>query len=469
MNVQERSTACEGLRFFHRVIRHPSPRFTPTMFISGAFQTMDSWARFAEAFAPHTTVLLVDPPGMGRSDTLPPDFGIDFLAGCLEQVLDENGIGRANLIAASYGTPSAYHLAATRPDRVDRIVLAGTMKELPGHLRTRIAGTVEMARKGMREALAHECADGMLCDDPERAIEKRKLAARVLRSGIVRMSDADLLNYAANTERLLNHEPLDLSIRIHGPQALVFTGEHDVFTYPDACREVASAFARVWFTTIRRADHLFHLERLDAVVSLILGFSARTLGGQATDEWHTLEALNAPMPPGPQNRSCPHSSPSEPRVHDVVVDRTESVTEPEGGCGSARKERARGTRPYPAMRCRPWSAACGREGCPCPVRGPRGHGGSRRTTGGRNGFASMERRAVEIGARLEIDSGPGRGTTLTRDFHPHVPALSVTRSGLVSRIAALGRMIMRGGARARGAGLPGTGHELQGRRPQPPG
>jgi pimeloyl-ACP methyl ester carboxylesterase len=318
MNVQERSTAREGLRFFHRIIRHPAPRFTPTMFVSGAFQTMDSWARFAEAFAPHTTVLLVDPPGMGRSDTLPPDFGIDFLAGCLEQVLDETEVGRANLIAASYGTPSAYRLAAVRPDRVDRIVLAGTMKELPGHLRTRIAGTVEMARKGMREALAHECADGMLCHDPERAIEKRKLAVRVLRSGIVRMSDADLLNYAANTERLLNHGPLDLSVRIHGPEALVFTGEHDVFTRPDACREIASAFERGWFTMIRRADHLFHLERWNAVASLILGFSARTLGAHATDEWHPLEALNAPMPP--ELRTALPPSSSEPRVHHVVAD-----------------------------------------------------------------------------------------------------------------------------------------------------
>lgn len=72
-------------------VEHFAPRFTPTLFVSGAFQTMDSWARFARAFAEHTTVLLCDPPGMGTSDLLPAEVGVDFLAGCLEQVLDESG------------------------------------------------------------------------------------------------------------------------------------------------------------------------------------------------------------------------------------------------------------------------------------------------------------------------------------------------------------------------------------------
>ena len=51
----------DGLRFAHRARLHPDPGFTPTLFVSGAFQTMDSWTRFERAFAPRTTVLLVDP------------------------------------------------------------------------------------------------------------------------------------------------------------------------------------------------------------------------------------------------------------------------------------------------------------------------------------------------------------------------------------------------------------------------
>ena len=239
--------------------------------------------------------VLVDPPGMGESDLLPADAGVDFLAACLAQVLDEHGIDRAAVISASYGTPAAFTLAAQCPDRVDRVVLAGTMKELPSHLRTRIAGTIELALRHDRESLALECVDGMLCHDPRAEIDRRGSAARVLRSSIARMTDAELMKYAANTERLLNHEPLALTPRIRGPEALVFTGEHDVFSAPAACREVASAFDRGWFTTLRRADHLFHLQQWDAVSELILSFAARTLGSEETDGWLELEALHSPL------------------------------------------------------------------------------------------------------------------------------------------------------------------------------
>lgn len=278
MSIEERWTQRSGLRFAHRIRRHAAPRFTPTLFVSGAFQSMDSWTRFMRAFAPQTTVLLVDPPGMGRSDPLPAEVGVDFLADCLEQVLDEHGIERANIVAASYGTPSAFELARTRPERVERLMLAGTMRELPAHRRERIAHTIELARRREREALADEVVSGMLCHDPMLAIERRKAAARVLRASVLRMSDLDLDKYAANTERLLTAPPLDVSATIVGPEVLAFTGEHDVFTPPAENRRVAAAFARAWFTTVRFADHLFHLQRAETVASLLVRFAGRALG-----------------------------------------------------------------------------------------------------------------------------------------------------------------------------------------------
>jgi pimeloyl-ACP methyl ester carboxylesterase len=58
------------VRYCCRVTAHVRPEFAPIVFLSGAFQTMDSWARFAKAFTPLTTVVLVDLPGTGRSDVL---------------------------------------------------------------------------------------------------------------------------------------------------------------------------------------------------------------------------------------------------------------------------------------------------------------------------------------------------------------------------------------------------------------
>jgi pimeloyl-ACP methyl ester carboxylesterase len=267
----------EGLRYCHRVLRHPNPQFAPTLFLSGAFQTMNSWARFANLFVPYTTVLLMDPPGMGWSDVLPPEFGVDFLAGCVDQLVETHQFRRINIIAASYGTPAAYRFAQLHPDRVDRIVLVGTMKEIPGHIRQKVTASVATAMSGNRERLAEQVVDGLLCRDPHLAVDRRAVAERVLRSALLRMSDMELRQYAANTTRLLRHEALNLTQRVRGPEALVFTGEHDCFTLPGHCKEVADAFDSGLFTTVRRADHLLHLEQFDVVSTLFLRFMQGTL------------------------------------------------------------------------------------------------------------------------------------------------------------------------------------------------
>ena len=266
-----------GLRYCYRVLPHGRPEFEPTLFLSGAFQTMDSWARFASLFAPHTTVLLMDPPGMGRSDLLPPEFGVDFLAACVHQLIDTERIDRINIVAASYGTPAAYRFAQLHPERVGRIVLAGTMKEIPDHLRDRVRETVDTALTGNRELLAQQVIDGLLCRDPLRAVDRRGVAERVLRSGLMRMSRTELRQYAFNTTRLLDHEPLELDKPVRGPKALVFTGEHDCFTIPERCREVAEAFESGLFTTVRRADHLLHIEQFEVVSALLMRFMRETL------------------------------------------------------------------------------------------------------------------------------------------------------------------------------------------------
>lgn len=271
----------EGLRYQYRVMRHSAPEFPPTLFVSGAFQTMDSWARFARAFQPHTTVLLVDPPGMGQSDLLPAHFGVDFLAECLLHLMDGLGYERINVVAASYGTPAAFRLAQLHPDRLERVVLAGTMKRIPDHIQGKVRESIETALRGDLETWGDQVVEGLLCRDLSLPVERRTLSERVLRGGLARMSDHELQQYAENSTRLIEHEPLDVGLRIRGPEVLAFTGEHDCFTIPADCREVARTFERGWFTTIDRADHLFHIEQFDVVVELLLRFARGTLGEHA--------------------------------------------------------------------------------------------------------------------------------------------------------------------------------------------
>ena len=136
------------------------------------------------------------------------------------------------------------------------------------------------------------------------------VARRLVTRQFERMGPAGRVRYCCNTRRQLDHLNLDLEAA-PGVPVLVFTGEHDVYTQPSACREIADAFDEAVFTTIRRADHLFHLERFEATLSLVSWFLMGTRLANTEDytsfERHTrcrrphaLAATLAPQPAAPQ-------------------------------------------------------------------------------------------------------------------------------------------------------------------------
>ncbi len=261
----------DGRKFQGRIFTHPSSSATPIFFLSGAFQTMDSWKKFVEFFAPHRTVLLADLPGTGSSDVLPKEYSLDFLAESARMVLDHCGVERSHIVGASYGSPIAYRMAQLWPERLFRMVLAGVMKKVPEHKWQRVFNTIRMVDEGRMKEFALETLDGMLCNDPEKTIARKPLVHRLLGTQLEKMGPADRIKYQQNTLRLLHLEPLDLSNPPRVP-TLCFTGEHDVFTTPGYCREIAAAIPGSVYTTLKDADHLFHIEQLEHTLNLFHHF-----------------------------------------------------------------------------------------------------------------------------------------------------------------------------------------------------
>jgi pimeloyl-ACP methyl ester carboxylesterase len=267
----EGTVEIDGYRCAFRRTGRSDPARLPVFFIAGAFQSMASWKHFVEHFEPTTSVLIADLPGTGDADVLPSDRGLDFLADAACALMDAGGIERAYVVGASYGSPVAYRLAQRHPERVARVALAGVMRKIPDHRRSAARATLDAASAGDTAAFAQRVIEGLLCGDPERPIERRRLATRVLSGQLRQMGELDLRRYQENTERLLHHTELDLD---HPPTApaLVFTGEHDIFTTPEYCREVAAALPNALYTTIKRADHLFHIERFGVTLALLARF-----------------------------------------------------------------------------------------------------------------------------------------------------------------------------------------------------
>ena len=76
-------------------------------------------------------LVLVDNRGTGHSDRPGGAFSVADMAGDVLAVLDAAGIARAHVLGMSLGGMVAQEVAITHPDRVDRLVLAGTTPGWP--------------------------------------------------------------------------------------------------------------------------------------------------------------------------------------------------------------------------------------------------------------------------------------------------------------------------------------------------
>ena len=270
--MTERWLTIDGYRYACRV--HPGPaRARPVFFLNGAFQTMDSWGRFVDHYRRSRTVILCDLPGTGESDELPAAFGLDFFGRALRLVLESAGVPQTHLFGASYGAPVAYRFAQMYPERVGSMTLAGVARQLPDHVRARTAGTLEIVRTGRLVEFAREGVDILIGAEAATRVVRSHVVRRVLESALARLTSRQQRQYIAATTRLLTHAPLDLAAP-PSARTLVLTGEHDIYTRPEDCREVADALPHARFVTIPRAGHLFHLERPDIAIDVFSEFLA---------------------------------------------------------------------------------------------------------------------------------------------------------------------------------------------------
>jgi 3-oxoadipate enol-lactonase len=96
------------------------------LLVHGLGYTRAGWGPLREHLARRYRVLSFDNRGIGESDIPAGPYTVEELAGDALQVLDEAGVDRAHVVAASLGGCVAQALAADHPERVERLVLACT-------------------------------------------------------------------------------------------------------------------------------------------------------------------------------------------------------------------------------------------------------------------------------------------------------------------------------------------------------
>lgn len=97
----------------------------PCLLLNGLSRPMQSWASFGAALRDRTTIA-IDVPGVGESHAPVVPYTMPMLADMAIGVLDAFGFAKADIVGFSFGGALAQQIAASHPDRVNRLVLLAT-------------------------------------------------------------------------------------------------------------------------------------------------------------------------------------------------------------------------------------------------------------------------------------------------------------------------------------------------------
>ena len=235
------------------------------------------WRTVAPALAlARRTAFAIDMLGYGESDRpFGEDFGIAAQAEYLDRAMTALRVPRATIVGIDVGGGVALRLAATRPERVDRLILINSVAfdELPaGDVKAMQRNTARFALQASRGVLGaapllSPVLEGSVADPahmPPRLVA-RYLAPYVGKDGV---SHLLVLGRSIRADDL---EDLDLG-RITAPTLIVW-GDLDNWSEPSLPDRLATAIRHSRLVRVPNAARLVPEETPDYLAQLIIDFT----------------------------------------------------------------------------------------------------------------------------------------------------------------------------------------------------
>lgn len=259
--VAERTAVSGGVRIAYDVRGSGEP----LLLVHGLGYARWGWEPVAHKLAERFTVVLFDNRGVGASDSPPGPYTVLQLAEDAVAVLDDAAIGRAHVLGTSLGGMVAQELAARRPERVRRLLLACTTPGLAGYpmpgqtvrllLEAPMLPAKERLRRLVRNALAEPA-------DPE--LVERILAHRLA-------SPQEPAAWRAQAAAGATFDALDRLGEIRA-RTLVLQGTADVVVDPRNAGVLAERIPEAHAVLFEGAGHLFFWEEPARFVQVVSDF-----------------------------------------------------------------------------------------------------------------------------------------------------------------------------------------------------
>lgn len=238
------------------------PAGAPALVLSGSLgSTAAMWEPQLPALGDRFRVIRYDHRGHGRSPVPPGPYRIDELTDDALALLDRLGVERAHFCGLSMGGMVGMRLAATAPERVDRLVLCGTSAQLgpPEQWAQRAAavragGTGSIAGTVVGRWLTAPYAAG----HPEQVQWLQAMVASIPDDG-----------YAACCAAIEHMDLRPLLGQVRAP-TLVVVGAGDPATPPEHAERIVAGIPGARLAVLDDAAHLANVEQPDAVSRLLI-------------------------------------------------------------------------------------------------------------------------------------------------------------------------------------------------------
>lgn len=241
----------------------------PLLLVAGLASDSQSWLPVREALAGKFRLVLADNRGCGRTTPQHAPLSVTQMADDCAALLDALGLPRAHVLGHSMGGMIALELAARHPERVDRLVLAGTGAVSP---RTAtVMGDLAAAREaGVPQELWFRLLFPWLFQPaffahPAVVAEAARLSANY---PFPQSDDAFRAQFEASSA-YAGHA--DAAARVRA-RTLLLCGALDLLMTPDDSERTFAGIADRRTVTLPNAAHSLHWDAPEAFVREVVAF-----------------------------------------------------------------------------------------------------------------------------------------------------------------------------------------------------
>ena len=224
-------------------------------------------------FSEQHRTLIFDHPGVGGSEDPGGPFDIAGFADAAVGLMDALGIEQTNVLGVFMGGMVAQEIALRHPDRVNRLILAGTYARPDAKRRMLLQQWRDLSLSGTPiEVMVRERLLWTLQDE---TLEQTDLIDQMIAFFVEDGSPLSEEVFARQCDACLNHDTADRLREIQHP-TLVVCGRRDQLTPPQFHRELADEIPNAHLVTINYGGHLVMAESAEQFNHTVLQFLAES-------------------------------------------------------------------------------------------------------------------------------------------------------------------------------------------------